>query len=233
MARRDAFSGLRELTPLSDEIGAQRPDSPALPAIQKQPLDLIPTAQPRKKRSRKWEQAHRAETVTYRGVPREYQEWIEELSDSLSVPRDEVVRALLEFGVQQYRCGQLQIYAYPKAQRMTLFPEGEKTTILHPPSKESRGWLNEAFPVAARKERGVKKKKGKKDLAAAPRWVVRVTYRIPSILKEDIRTLAREYTVPVGEVVWFFIELALKAFRDGRLSLQPVPKKVGKTLFHE
>jgi len=61
-----------------------------------QPLDLIPTANFRKKRTRKWENAHRAETVTYRGVPRQVVEWIVEISQSLSVPRDEVVRAFLD-----------------------------------------------------------------------------------------------------------------------------------------
>lgn len=236
MARRDAFSGLREPTSLNGEVEQQRPDVPAVPERQdkRQPLDLIPTAQRRKKRNRNWEQIHRAETVTYRGVPHEYHEWIEELAEGLSVPRDEVVRAFLEFGVKQYRCGQLTLFAYPKAQRMTLFPEGEKKTLAAPSqSKEISGWLNEAFPVAAKRERGAKKKKGKKDKAVPPRWEIRVTYRIPVLLKEEVRSIAEEHTLPVGEVVWFFIEQALKAFRDGNLPLQPAPKVIGKTLFQD
>jgi len=74
MVRRDAFSGLREPTSLSNEAGEQHPAEPTLTERHdtRQPLDLIPTAQPRKKRSRNWERTHRAETVTYRGVPREY-----------------------------------------------------------------------------------------------------------------------------------------------------------------
>ena len=234
MARRDAFSDLREPTPLRHEVEEQSFDLPAPLERQnhRQPLDLIPIAHPRKKRNRDWEQAHRAETVTYRGVPREYHQWIVELSESLTVPRDEVVRALLEFGVKQYLGGQLSLFAYPKAQRMTLFPEGEKTVLLpFLKNGESGDWLNEAFPVAAKKENKVKKKKGKKDLSVAPRWEVRVTYRIPVSLKEEIRCIAEEHTLPVGEVVWFFIEDALKAIREGRLSLQPAPKLIGKTLF--
>ena len=236
MARRDAFSGLREPTSLSNEAGEQHPAESTLTERHdtRQPLDLIPTAQPRKKRSRNWERTHRAETVTYRGVPCEYHEWIEDLSDSLAVPRDEVVRAFLEYGVKQYRSGQLTLFAYPKAQRMTLFPEGEKTVLLSPPnSKENSNWLNEAFPVASKKERGAKKKKGKNNQAVAPRWEIRVTYRIPVQLKEEIRTIAEKHTLPVGEVVWFFIERVLKAFRDGRLPLQPAPKMIGKTLFQD
>ena len=234
MARRDAFSGLREAPSSNADEDGRSADMPAFSEKQdiKQPLDLIPTAQRRKKRNRDWEQAHRAETVTYRGVPRECHEWIEEIADGLAVPRDEVVRAFLEFGVKQYRGGQLALIAYPKAQRMTLFPEGERKTLVSPAqSKEINGWLNEAFPVAMKNERGAKRKKGKKDSAGGARWEIRVTYRIPVLLKEEIRSIANEHTLPVGEVVWFFIEQALQAFRNGNLSLQPAPKMIGKTLF--
>jgi hypothetical protein len=233
MARRDAFLGLREPSFLRGDIEEAFRDAPALPEKQnaRQPLDLIPAVQPRKKRSRNWEQSHRAETVTYRGVPHESQKWIEEISEGLSVPRDEVVRAFLEFAVNQYRCGQLPFIAHPKAQRMTLFPAGDKTTLPSlPQSKETCNWLNEAFPIASKKERRTKKKK---DQGVVPRWEIRVTYRIPVLLKEEIRTIAEEHTLPVGEVVWFFIEHALAAFREGKLPLQPVPKMIGKTLFQD
>ena len=234
MARRDAFYGLRE-APSSNADEEDRPvDMPVFSEKQdiKQPLDLIPTAQRRKKRNRDWEQVHRAETVTYRGVPRECHEWIEEIADGFAVPRDEVVRAFLEFGVKQYRGGQLALIAYPKAQRMTLFPEGERKTLLSSTqNKEINAWLNDAFPVAMKNERGAKRKKGKKDSAGGVRWEIRVTYRIPVLLKEEIRSIANEHTLPVGEVVWFFIEQALQAFRNGSLSLQPAPKMIGKTLF--
>jgi len=233
MTRRDAFSELREPTFLRDEIEEPCRDAPALPERQdaRQPLDLIPAVQPRKKRSRNWEQSHRSETVTYRGVPHESQKWIQEISEGLSVPRDEVVRAFLEFGVNQYRCGQLPFIAYPKAQRMTLFPAGEKTTLPSlPQRKETCNWLNEAFPMVSEKKRREKKKKGQ---AVPLRWEIRVTYRIPVPLKGEIRTIAEEHTLPVGEVVWFFIEHALAAFREGKLPLQPVPKMIGKTLFQD
>jgi len=236
MARRNAFSGLQEQTPMNNEPKEQSPDSLALPERQnpRQPLDLIPTAQPRKKRNRKWEQVHKAETVTYRGVPREYHDWIEDLSEGLSVPRDEVIRAFLEYSVSQYRNGKLPLYAYPKAQRMTLFPEGEKATLVSPSqNKDVSGWLNEAFPVAPKKERGVRKKKGEKGQGTTPRWQIRVTYRIPILLKQEVRSIAEEHTLPVGEVVWFFIDQALKAYREGKLPLQSAPKMIGKTLFQD
>jgi len=236
MARRDVFSGFRGPAFVNGEVEEQHPEAPAVPERQdiRQPLDLIPAAQRRKKRNRNWEHLHRAETVTYRGVPQKYHEWLEELAEGFSVPRDEVVRAFLEFGVGQYRCGQLTLFSYPKAQRMTLFPEGEKKTLAAPvKSKEISTCLNEIFPAAGKRERGAKKKNRKKDQAVPVRLEIRVTYRIPVLLKEEIRSIAREHTVPVGEVVWFFIEQALKAFRVGRLPLQPSPKFSGKTLFQD
>lgn len=236
MSRRDAFSGLRDPIPVTDLEKNQQQDIAISPEPKPpgQPLDLIPTANFRKKRSRKWENAHRSETVTYRGVPPHVVEWIVEISQSLSVPRDEVVRAFLEFGVALYRSGQLTLFAYPKAQRMTLFPENEKTSrILPSTTTETHSWLKNAFPVPAKKAGGAKKKKDKKNQGEIPHWEMRVTYRIPVLLKEEIRSIAEEHTLPVGEVVWFFIEQGSKAFHDGLLPLQPSPKMIGKTLFQE
>ena len=161
MTRRDAFSGLREPTSLSGGE-EQCPDAPTVSEGQntRQPLDMIPTAQRRKKRNRNWEQIHRPETVTYRGVPHEYHEWVKEIAEGLSVPRDEVVRAFLEFGVKQYRCDQLKLFAYPKAQRMTLFPEsGNSISTFASQNAENNKWLHEVFPVTNKREYGVKIKK--------------------------------------------------------------------------
>ena len=167
MSRRDAFSGLRDPKTILDVDGNIMQQSSTMLPKQipaGQPLDLIPTADFRKKRSRKWENAHRSETVTYRGVPRQAVEWIVEISQSLSVPRDEVVRAFLEYGMALYRSGQLTLFAYPKAQRMTLFPENEKTSRLLPSiTTETHSWLKDAFPVPAKKAGGAKKKKDKKN----------------------------------------------------------------------
>lgn len=227
MTRRDIFSQLRCVTPTEPNIPSRNSE---LSEIQdpKPPIDLIPIAKQKKKRTRKWESAHRSETVTYRGVPREYQLWIEGLSDCLSVPRDEVVRACLEYGINLVRSGQLHLFAYPKAQRMTLFPNGEKSKILPPITQnENNTWLNDVFPIPSKN--GQKKRKNKSE--KSPLWQLRVTYRIPFDLKEEIRSIAVENYLPVGEVVWFFIEQAMKAAQNGSLQFQPVPKLVGKTLF--
>ena len=231
MPRRDAFTGLRDSKKWTDVEDNQQHSSTMLPA---QPLDLIPTADFKKKRSREWERNHRSETVTYRGIPRHVVNLIVEIAQSLSVPRDEVVRVFLEYSVSLYRNRQLKLYAFPKAQRMTLFPEGSQgNTVFSSSKSENRNWLTEAFPVPEKKATGTKKKTAKKDQVAIPQWELRVTFRIPALLKEEVRSIAREHTLPVGEIVWFFIIQGSKAFQNGSLILYPQPKTIRKTLFQE
>ncbi|OJX40287.1 MAG: hypothetical protein BGO78_15075 [Chloroflexi bacterium 44-23] len=231
MVRRDAFIGFHNPNPMIEVEENQQQESTI---IQRQPLDLIPTADRKKKRSRKWEQVHRFETVTYRGIPRQVVEQIVEIAQRLSVPRDEVIRAFLEYGVDLYRTRKISLFAYPKAQRMTLFPEGGQGNPVLPSQKNTdQNWLSEAFPVPKKKSIASKKKKSTKDQDIIPHWEMRVTFRIPALLKEDVRAISREHTLPVGEVVWFFVMEGVKAYQNGNLQLQPSPKTIGKTLFQE
>ena len=231
MTRRDAFSKLRNPTTeaAEDEEATERQGA-HLPS---QPLDLIPAAQPRNKRSRNWEKMHRCETVTYRGVPLEYHQLLGRIAGSLCVPRDEVVRAFLEHSLSQNQDGQLTIFAHPKAQRMTLFPEGEISTAKRAARiQENPEWLSEVFPSPMGKKPGGRKKT--KDAQGSPnRWEARVTYRLPLQLKTEIKAIAVEHTIPVGEVVWFFIEHAIQDYRAGKLVLEPTLKTAGKTIFRE
>jgi hypothetical protein len=231
MARRDAFTGLRDPNPM---IEVEEDQHQPTTMLQRQPLDLIPTADLRKKRSRKWEQEHRLETATYRGIPRQVVDLIIKDAQSLSVPRDEVFRAFLEYGARLYRNGEIKLLAYPKAQRMTLYSEGDKgSTILPAQKPTNHKWLADAFPVPEKKIGGTQKKKSKKDQEAIPQWEIRATFRIPILLKEEVRSIAREHTLPVGEVVCFFVIEGSQAFHNGSLVLQPSPKTNGKTLFLE
>jgi len=117
---------------------------------------------------------------------------------------------------------------------MTLFPEdGQGNPVLHSQKIKDSKWLSEAFPVPKKKSMASKKKKSMKDQGSIPHWEMRVTFRIPALLKEDVRVIAREHTLPVGEVVWFFVMEGTKAFQNGNLLLQPSPKTIGKTLFQE
>jgi hypothetical protein len=231
MPRRDAFTDLRDPLPLTDGEENKLHDPTIL---MRQPLDLIPTADLKKKRLRKWEQIHRFETVTYRGIPQQVVEQIIEIAQSLSVPRDEVVRAFLEYGVKLYRTKKNSLFAYPKAQRMTLFPEGGQGNPVLPSQKiKDQNWLSEAFPIPEKKSTVSKKKKSKKDQDTIPHWEMRVTFRIPSLLKEDVRAIAMEHTLPVGEVVWFFVMEGVKAFRMVTYTFNRHPRPLGKLYFRK
>jgi hypothetical protein len=222
MPRRDAFSKLRGAgaKPSSGESSfPQPPRDSALQPSSIQPLDFIPLAEPKRKRERKWERDHQVEIATYRGIPPEMHQALIRLSDHLSVPVDEVARALIEFSLQQIQTGLLPIHPQPKAQRMTLFPTGQKAS-----SDPSQSWLREAFPT---RKHDNKNKKG----GLSKAWEARVTYRLPPTLKQEVKRIADTHTVAIGELVHFLFLHSLRAFEAGELKLKAHPKVSGNTLF--
>jgi hypothetical protein len=236
MPRRDAFSSLRQTDP--------SPDNPSLPAKKaeaeaqlittaKQPLDLIPGAARHTKRNRDWDRNHQPEKATYRGIPKRLQETIGELAASLNVPRDELVRAFLEYSLSDLQSNRLVVVAYPKAQRMTLFPTSEASNA-YPVRREqtsAASWLDQAFPSTGRGQQSAGKKKSEKDQGKKDRWESRATYRIPVALKEKVKAISIVHDVPVGELVLFFLDHGLRAYQTGKLPLNPTPRASGKTLF--
>ena len=221
MPRRDAFSMLRGASsPASEtEITPSKTDAPSLEPQTIKPLDFIPSAEPRKKRERQWEKAHRGQVATYRGVPPEMHQTILHLAENLGVPVDEVARAFLEYSLAHHKSGRLPIHPHPKAQRMTLYPDGEPVV-----KQKSKGWLKDAFssPRAS--------KKGKKG-GQPKRWEIRVSYRLPVSLKLEVKELAERHTVGVGELVFFLFQHALSAYESGALRLEAYPKVSRNTLF--
>jgi hypothetical protein len=116
---------------------------------------------------------------------------------------------------------------------MTLFPKEVIVPADPPVGKETRQkWLSVAFPVPEKPPKSNGKKKASKD-KETPSWQVRVTFRIPTLLKEEIRIVARDHFVAVGEVVWLFVIEGLKAYSTGAFLMNPVPKSIGKSLFQE
>lgn len=221
MPRRDAFSMLRGTSSPSSENETPPTTTAATPieptAIK--PLDFIPAAEPRKKRDRKWEKAHQGQVATYRGVPPEIHQTVLHLAESLGVPIDEVARAFLEYSLANHKSGKVPIQPHPKAQRMTLYPDGD--AALEPKSK---GWLKDAFSAPR------PGKKGKKS-SLPKRWESRVSYRLPVALKQEVKELADAHTVGVGELVFFLFQHALAAYESGHLRLEAHPKVSGNTLF--
>jgi hypothetical protein len=237
MPRRDAFSHLRQVDsdPINQPGPAQKPEpnfSPSIPA--KQPLDLIPVAPRRTKRNREWDRAHQPEKVTYRGIPKRLQEMVNDLAEGLNVPRDELIRALLEFSLADLQANRLMLIAHPKARRMTLFPAGEAANWQTRKRDQftAATWFDQAFPSTTSRAKisSLKKQRGK-DQRKKERWETRTTYRLPVALKEQVKSLADEHDVPVGELVLFFLDHALGAYQAGELRLNPTPHTSGKTLF--
>jgi hypothetical protein len=220
--RRNAFSSLSDQS--DDSSGSSGNTAAQIEQINRSskpssPLDFIPNAAPKKKRSRTWEKSYQGHVVTYRGIPPQVREGLISLASSLNVPVDEVARAFLEFGVDQYQSGGIRLSPFPKAQRMTLFPTDGKHR-----EPEIQGWLKGEF---RRERKPAKKKKGNEPKL----WEQRVSFRIPSEVKELVREIAERHTVPLGEVVLFFFNAALSAYQDGNLILSPQPKNTGNTLF--
>ena len=63
------------------------------------------------------------------------------------------------------------------------------------------------------------------------RWESRATYRLPLALKEQVKAIAEDHDVPVGELVLFFLDHGLRDYQSGELRLSPSPRASGKTLF--
>ena len=221
MPRRDAFSMLRGTSSpsLENEAASTKPAAALPEAHVIKPLDFIPAAEPRKKRDRKWEKAHQGQVATYRGIPTETHQTILQIAESLGVPMDEVARAFLEHSLVDHKSGRLPIHPHPKAQRMTLYPDGKTEAM--PPTK---AWLKDAF---SSQRPGKKRKQANQP----KRWESRVSYRLPVALKQEVKELADQHTVGVGELVFFLFQHAMSAYKSGMLRLEAHPKVSGNTLF--
>ncbi len=166
-------------------------------------------------RSRQWEQRRLQQKAMYRGVDPHLAFRVKQIAGNLLVPVGEVARALLEYALRAYACGELELEARPNplGLRRTLFPEKE--------SLEAR-----------RKRGGLPPRKKKPDNEEG--WRVIVTWRgIPPELKGEIAALASSegLDVPAGELVSALLRFSLKAHEYGLLKLEPVEKVTGYSLF--
>ncbi len=141
------------------------------------------------------------------------------IADSLGVPMDEIARSFLEHSLADHKSGRLPIYPHPTAQRMTLYPDGKPEAV-----QPSKAWLRDAF---SSQRPGKKSKKNNQP----KRWESRVSYRLPVVLKQEVKDFADQHTVGVGELVFFLFQHALSAYENGTLRLEAHPKVSGNTLF--
>lgn len=172
-------------------------------------LTMMPVAEERQGRNREWERSRRANTVSYRSVPPELQTEIKAVAADLEVNAEEIARAFLEFGLNAFRNGEIQIQPHPKGRMMTLFPEGWSRHV---------GWTDLGWGKRDEPARGKKKR-------ANPLWRNVVTYRgIPIEVKQAIQDISSEHYIPVGELATLFLSHSLTSFKNGRLMLHPQPK---------
>lgn len=175
------------------------------PAPLHQPLyDSLRLAEKRT-RSRQWEKDHLPCKAMYRGVDPHLALQVKQTAGRLFVPVGEVARALLEYGLRAYACGELELTPHlnPIGMRMTLYPQKET--------------------LEERRRRGGRPAR-KKKLEPETGWRVIVTWRgLPPELKQEIAALASEegLNVPAGELVTALLRFSLKAYEYGLLKLEP------------
>ena len=73
------------------------------------------------KRDRGWERRQRQ--VSYRGIPVELQERLKEIAQQHRVTVGEIARAFLEYGIDAYDAGNLQLEPRPVTEKRTLYPD--------------------------------------------------------------------------------------------------------------
>lgn len=192
--------------PFGEVIEQSTPASP--PDI----FESLPVAQIRQ-RDRSWERRHQNKKAVYRGVDPKAALRVREIADELNVPTGEVARALLEYGLDAYSHGDMDLTPHPNPARlrMTLYPSDDA-----PVRKTGRTTKRKPTP-----EQG---------------WRVITTWRnFSPELKHEIGVLtsAKGLDVPVGELVSAFLHYALKVYDAGNLELQPVEKTTRYSLVPE
>ena len=175
--------------------------------------DSLRVAAPHK-RNRRWEKQHQSHKAVYRGVDPKLALKVKAIAGDLLVPEGEVARAVIEYALQGYEQGDLDLHPRPNPyrMRMTLFPSSDSTRSY---------------------DRPVKPAKRKKTQAL---WRVITTWRgFPPELKRELAALASDdgLNVPVGELITALLRFGLKAYDNGLLTLEPVQKRTTFTLAQE
>jgi hypothetical protein len=91
------------------------------------PAAYIPGPPSKAKRDRSWEKQARQELgqVTYRGVPVELRDEITRIASELHVTTGEVARAMLEYALQAYLNGDIDLNPVLFDGKLTLYPGGK------------------------------------------------------------------------------------------------------------
>ena len=104
---------------------------------------------------------------------------------------------------------------------MTLFPLS-KGWGKQAGWSEADGWNPKSQEIPTSPRKTVKTKQSS--------WDRVVTYRLSDDADNSIRQIAKQHTLPVGEIVTLFLKHSLESYKNGRLRLNPQPKVVKMTL---
>jgi len=196
----------------SDRASAQPPA--AVPVVEQ--LRVVE----KKRRDRSWEKQADNRPMLFRRVPPGLCNAIKEVAGDLQVRVDDVARAFLEFGLDCYQKGDLEIRPVLSDGRLTLFPKADnrwgKSSI---PGWYEKVWDQQAPAKKTRKSQQATARKEQP-------WKWQVSYRgIPGEVQDAIREIHRKKSVPLGEVATLLLGHSLEAYRAGQLVLTPQPRQ--------
>jgi hypothetical protein len=77
------------------------------------------------RRDRSWEAKQREQgvVVTYRGVPRDLHEQVKEIAKALHVNTGDVARRFLEYAIEAYQEGELELQPVVVSTKRSLYPD--------------------------------------------------------------------------------------------------------------
>lgn len=204
-------SAYRETKDLSQEQTDKSPGSA---------LDNISAV---KKKSRRFEK--RFPAYTFRKVPKLLDQRVAEIAADLSLLKDDVAQAFLEYALHLYEQEEIKIephFAQDARSRRTLYPANRPGGNWG----QRSGWhVKKDNPTPPEKKTP---RKGKDNAKRERPWKSVVGYRIPRELKERITEIAKTErhektaTITQGDVVTKLLERAEKDYMKGILVLTPV-----------
>lgn len=114
MAEKRKERGLQDLLASTALNGGRAIGEPVEDVLRRRPS--------RAKRRRRWEEEQRAQMVTYRGIPPELREGLKRVAAELGITVSEVARLFLEYGLEAYQTGALEIELATVETKKTAFP---------------------------------------------------------------------------------------------------------------
>lgn len=174
-----------------------------------QPLDYIPiTKAPM--RNRKWEKKNKARA--FRCISPNMQQDVRNLAKAENLTADDLVNALLDYGLTCYERGTLKLEPELSKYRRTLLPErgwDGKTRVR---------WLEERWTPNPQRQTRAKEKLMHSE-QAWKEWPI-AAYRISPDVLNRLDALRQKLMVSAGDIVMRLLIHAMLVYREGNLVFQ-------------